>query len=165
VLFRSSGDIERAIISGREAVNGEPNDADSAALLALTMIYAGEPQHAILLLSRAMKLKPYPPRWYYWLDARAHRHAGKFDDAIRILTSDESGGGRSPLPTVELLLAYAESGALDDARQVAQDIRRQFPEFVAAQWGRVPAYRNPDRRRRDLAALAAAGLDVSEPVR
>jgi DNA-binding SARP family transcriptional activator/TolB-like protein len=153
-----AGKFDVAVHTGERAVELEYNDSDAAALLAMTLTYAGEPRRAIPLIRRAMQLKPYPPRWYFWLHARAHRLSGRYKEAIRILEASLLAGERSPLPMVELTLAYVEAGELEQARVMARELKRQHPEFQVSSWGRAPTYKDPERTRRDVVALAVAGL-------
>jgi len=153
-----SGRFDLARKTGARAVELEYNDSDAAALLALTLTYTGEPRRAIGLIRRAIQLRPYPPRWYRWLHARALRLSGRTAAAIEILEKSASDGSRSFVPLVELTLAHSEAGALDEARKAAQKLRRFHPGFSAAHWARMPAYEDPDRGRREIAELTAAGL-------
>ena len=153
-----AGRFDVAVYTGERAVELEYNDSDAAALLALTLTYAGEPRRAIPLIRRAMRLKPYPPRWYFWLLARAHRLAGNYDEALRVLNGADAASEPSPLPMVELILALVDAGSLEQARAVGRDLKRQHPDFLVSSWGRVPAYRDAKRTRLDREALAAAGV-------
>ena len=154
-----AGDHDTARRMGERAVELEYNDSDAAALLALTLTYTGEPRRAMTLVRRAIRLKPYPPRWYNWLLARANRLAGRYDEAIDILNSPGSGELESILPLVELTAAYSESGLQIQARGAAARLRRIEPEFSAGNWLQMPAYEDAERTRRDLDALKAAGVN------
>jgi len=153
-----SSDSERARRMGERAVELEYNDADAAALLAFTLTYTGEPRRAIALVKRAIRLRPYPPRWYNWLLARAHRLAGRYGEAVDILTSSNAMESRSIAPLVELAAAYAEMGAQIQARTVAAQILNHQPRFSVRSWLQMPAYSDPDRTSRDLDLLTAVGL-------
>lgn len=153
-----TAEFDKARRMGERAVEMEYNDADAAALLAFTLTYTGEPQRAIALVRRAIRLRPYPPRWYEWLLARAHRLAGRPEKAVRILTSPDPTPTKSMVPLIELAAAYAEMGDLAHARAVAASILAAQPRFSVRAWLMMPSYSDPDRAQRDLQALVAAGL-------
>lgn len=153
-----AGEFDLARRMGERAVELEYNDADAAALLAFTLTYTGEPQRAIALVRRAIRLRPYPPRWYEWLLARAHRLAGRPDEAIRILTSSDSARTESIVPRIELAAAYSETGDIAHARVVAASVMADQPRFSVRAWLTTPPYSNPDRVERERRALLAAGL-------
>lgn len=153
-----SNELALARQMGERAVELDYNDSDSAALLGLTLTYSGEPRRAITLVRRAIRLKPYPPRWYIWLLARANRLAGRPAAAIEILNSSDSGEFGSVLPLIELAAAYSESNLTLQARSTAARVLEIDPGFSIANWLKMPAYGGAERARKDLEALKAAGL-------
>ncbi len=152
------GELDTARRMGERAVELEYNDSDVAALLGLTLTYTGEPRRAITLVRRAIRLKPYPPRWYNWLLARANRLAGEYGEAIDILESSDPGEFGSVMPLIELTAAYSESGFRIQARSTAARLLRIQPDFSIQSWLEMPAYEDAGRARRDFDALEAAGL-------
>jgi DNA-binding SARP family transcriptional activator/TolB-like protein/Flp pilus assembly protein TadD len=155
-LFAGKYDIARQM--GERSVELEYNDADSAALYALTLTYTGQPRKARNLIERAIRLRPYPPRWYNWLLARTYRLAGRPSEAIDILTASSRTGSQSIMPLVELALAYSQMGAMIQGRAAANEIRQLSPRFSASNWLTIPSYEDPDDTRRDLKALRDVGL-------
>ncbi|MDH3241159.1 MAG: hypothetical protein OEO83_10890 [Alphaproteobacteria bacterium] len=155
-LFGGKYDIARQM--GERSVELEYNDADSAALYALILTYTGQPRKARNLIERAIRLRPYPPRWYNWLLARTHRLAGRPSPAIDILTTSNRTGSQSIMPLVELALAYSQMGAMIQGRAVANEILQLSPRFSAKNWLTIPSYEDPDDTRRDLKALRDVGL-------
>ncbi|MDP6806023.1 MAG: hypothetical protein QF902_11960 [Rhodospirillales bacterium] len=153
-----TGDFSTATQLGGRSVELDYNDPDGLALLAYTLSYTGEPRRAISLVRRASRLRPYPPRWYGWLLARCHRLAGRPEETITILTSDDSKYPRSIIPLVDLAAAYGEVGARAKARAVAASIVAVYPQFSVRAWLTMPSYKDRDVAERELKTLVAAGL-------
>lgn len=153
-----AGRYDVAKREGERAVELEYNDADSAALYALTLTYTGEPRKAVNLIERAMRLRPYPPRWYGWLLARAQRLAGRPGVAVKLLTAGSELQDESVLPLAELAAAYSAMGATIQGRIVAERIREIDPGFSVKGWLAMPAYEDPEDTKRDLKLLTDLGL-------
>jgi TolB-like protein/DNA-binding SARP family transcriptional activator len=151
--------LDQAVDSGEAAVSLEPNDADSAALLAYTLTYTGEPNRAInLVQEKAMKLSPYYPDWYGWLLGRAKRLADNHDEAETWLTAGGTSHPQSLLALTELTATYVALGRLQKARTTAKDILRLDPDFSVRRWMTTPCYSDPTIAERDVQALVKAGL-------
>jgi tetratricopeptide (TPR) repeat protein len=75
-------------------------------------IHAGDPETAIALLERAMRI----PDWYRWNLGFAYYQAGRFDEAVAVLQSMRARpGDRAYVPEAELFLIaahYRKSAAL-----------------------------------------------------
>ncbi|HUS97961.1 MAG TPA: tetratricopeptide repeat protein, partial [Hyphomicrobiaceae bacterium] len=78
-------DYAQAIADCEKAVALDPSGADSKAVLAVVLTYAGRPREAATLLERAMRLNPRYPGWYLVTLGRAYRMSGRLDDAIEAL--------------------------------------------------------------------------------
>jgi DNA-binding SARP family transcriptional activator/TolB-like protein/Flp pilus assembly protein TadD len=155
-LFAGQFDVARHM--GERSVELEYNDADSAALYALTLTYTGQPRKARVLIKRAIRLRPYPPRWYNWLLARTYRLTGRPGRAVELLTNGNQGQAKSIMPLVELAAAYSQMGADIQGRVVAGQIQRIYPGFSVKNWLTVPSYEDSDNTKRDLKALRDIGL-------
>ena len=153
-----SGDFSTAVSLGERAVSLGPTDADAAALLAYTLTYTGEPERATSLIKRAIRLRPQPPQWYKWLLGRATRLAGRFDEAIKILSTASEEGPSSHIPLVELAAAYSEIGSPSLARATTAKIMRLSPEFTVRAWIAMSPYKDSEALEREVAALQSAGL-------
>ncbi|MCZ6637356.1 MAG: BTAD domain-containing putative transcriptional regulator [Alphaproteobacteria bacterium] len=155
-LFTGQYDVARR--TGERSVELQYNDADAAALYALTLTYTGEPRKAFNLVQRAIRLRPYPPRWYNWLLARAYRLRGRPGKAVELLTAGNRETDKLIAPLVELATAYSAMGAKIQGRAVAEEIRRIYPGFSVKNWLIIPAYEDPEDTKRDLKLLLEVGL-------
>lgn len=152
------GDFSRAVELGERAYSLDPNDSDVAALLAYTLTYTGEPARAIPLIDRAIKLRPISPQWYKWLLGRAYRLTGRYTKAISVLTEAMRAEPASPIPLVELAVAYSKTGNLIEAQRIADNIIRLMPRFTVHEWMMLSPYQNSRDRENEVAALLATGL-------
>ena len=158
-LLLLAGRYDRAVAEGERAVEVLPNSADALAILAHTLTYVGENARAIDLLRRAMRLSPRHPDWYRWSLGRALRLDGQVEEAVRELEKG-SGEGSEPIAIhlVELALAYAAAGRLDDARGTARLILAVRPRFSTAKWLSHPAMQDPKAQKTEFELLIASGL-------
>jgi adenylate cyclase len=155
-------DFQQAVQLGQEAVALEPNDADSAALLAHTYTYVGRPQDAIDSIRRAIDLRRVPPRWYSWVLGRALRLSGDYKQAAAVLDDAIGASPDSYLPLVELTATLQEMGDSAQARVRAAQIKMltllMSKQFSSSGWVNLVPYEDPAAAARDIAALRNAGL-------
>jgi adenylate cyclase len=116
--------------------------------------FSGDPEAALDLLKRAVRLNPYHPDWYLWFLGEAHFHLRQYDEAIRTLQRmrDQSEGHRL------LAASYALSDRLEEARYHAQQVMSVYPDFTIEHWRTVPPDRNPEPLERFVEGLRMAGL-------
>ena len=66
--YLNKGEYENAIAYGRKSVDLAPNLSHFLVLLAMTLNYSGQPEEAVELIEKAMRLNPrYPVWWLYYL--------------------------------------------------------------------------------------------------
>jgi adenylate cyclase len=155
LLLRNFG---QAVTDGERAVEAERSDADAAALLAFALTYTGDPERAIALVNRAMRLSPTYPPWYGWALGRAYRLAGDLDRAIETLEATLPERPASIIPLVELVIAYGAAGDSGMAKAMAATIREKVPNFSIRAWAAIQPYEDPAMTEQDAAALRSAGL-------
>lgn len=153
-----TGNFGQAVDFGEKAVSLGPNDADAAALLAYTLTYTGEPERAIALIDRAIKLRPHPPRWYRWLFGRANRLAGRFQIAVDVLSAESQATSYSFIPAVELAMTYSQMKEPFLAKRIGAEVVRKFPQFRIRSWIAMPPFEDSTSRNREVDALRLAGL-------
>ena len=152
------GDHAQAIAYGEKAVVLDPNGAEIAVLLALTLTYTGDAERGIDLVTKAMRLSPYYPDWYRWVLGRAYRLSGRYREAEAVLATPQDGGSESVWPLVELAATYGETARLAEARTVVARILKIDPTFSVLAWTKAPAYRDPAMNKREIDSLRRAGL-------
>lgn len=153
-----AGDFGGAVEFGERAFSLDPNNSDNAALLAYTLTYTGEPQRALSLVDWAVDLRPVAPQWYDWLRGRAYRLTGRHDKAIEVLSAAINDTPASPIPLIELAIAFSLAGETELAERTAATIIRVIPQFTISGWMLLSPYQDQAALAQEAAALAAAGL-------
>jgi TolB-like protein/class 3 adenylate cyclase/Tfp pilus assembly protein PilF len=151
-------DYEQAIARSENAVALDPSGADSKALLAVILTYAGRPREAATLLERAMRLNPRHPGWYLVTLGRAYRMSGRLDDAIEALKRAKQRIPRNDHARVVLTVSYLEAGRKAEARAEAAAILKLNPNFSIRKFARAIPYKDLAQTKRVLDALRKAGL-------
>lgn len=136
------------------AVELNPNDADILAEYADALSYDGEPEQALELANKALRLNPYYPDWYLWYLADIYHALDRPEDVITTVRRM-----RNPSEGRRLLAAsYAQLGMLEEAQAQAQEVLRLHPGFTIADWSRRPPYKDPEPLHRFIEGLRRAGL-------
>jgi TolB-like protein/Tfp pilus assembly protein PilF len=148
----------QAIAEKRKALVLAPNDATSYEELAEVLITAGQPEEAIKLSEKAMRLNPYyPPHYLSWL-AVAYQLTGRYEEAI---ATHKRALSRNPAILADhvcLAAIYGELGRTEEAQAEAAEVLRLRPHFSAEAWTQALFYNDQAVTNRVLAALRKAGL-------
>ena len=73
---------DKAIESGKLAVELDPNGAMVHGLLGNTLSYAGQVDEAIVYCKQAIRLNPFPAHWYFFNLGRCYRQKGQYEKAL-----------------------------------------------------------------------------------
>jgi adenylate cyclase len=84
-ILLGKGQHDDAIVEARKAVDLNPNDAVSRAVLAETLIYSGRPEEALTAIAVARRLDPYDEARYAYLEGFARFGMEQFDAAAQLL--------------------------------------------------------------------------------
>ena len=76
---------EEAEIQLRRALALNPNDADVAALWAVTLVYLGRWEEGLEWITKAKRLNPFPGQWYHWYRGFALFSARNYEQSIRAI--------------------------------------------------------------------------------
>jgi adenylate cyclase len=76
---------DQAIAEGERAIALDPNNADSYAVQAEALNYAGRPEEALRAVAQAMRLNPHYPPLYLLELAWANENTGRYAEAIAAL--------------------------------------------------------------------------------
>jgi tetratricopeptide (TPR) repeat protein len=122
----------------------DPNHADAWAIRSDLLTLAGQPSDAIECVSRALRLNPHPPGWYYWMLGQAHYVLRDYPAAVQTLRRPETYRTTSR----RLLAAsLAQLGRLEDARQEGQLFMMSNPHFTIRQWTDSQPFRDEETRQ------------------
>jgi TolB-like protein/tetratricopeptide (TPR) repeat protein len=166
------GEFDAAERHLKIAMQLNPNDADRAMDCGTTLMYLGEPERAIEIMTAAIRLNPLHPNSYVTDLAEAHFVAKRYDDMLRL---SEQVPDRSP----QFAAWKAAANAYAGRKKEAQAFARLFVANLSAIWAGRPGAGESDyvdwmlsfcpfRRREDrdhlIEGLRLAGLQV-EPAR
>ena len=76
---------QKAIIEAKQAIDLDPNDANSHLGLGQVLIYCGRPKEAVEYLKRAMRLDPHYPAHPLLLLGEAHFCMGQFEETVNLI--------------------------------------------------------------------------------
>jgi adenylate cyclase len=138
----------------QRAIELNPNDADLLAEMANAVSCAGNAEHAVDLLKRAMRLNPYHPDYYLWNLGEVYFDLQNYQEAIRMLHKmrDKSEAHRL------LAASYSLLGQMKEARYHAKQLLAAHPEFSLEHWRTVPPDRDSTTIERFIEGLRKAGL-------
>ncbi len=138
------------------AVELNPNDWDSLAILASVKLYTGQPDEAIQTFETALRFNPAVDVDRQLELGFAYYQASRYDACIKILEQAVERNPNHSFLYVALAAAYAQAGRPEDAARAAATVRRLDPFFEVASFG--TRYRDPQDRERIAEGLRKAGL-------
>jgi adenylate cyclase len=138
------------------AVELNPNDWDSLAILASVKLYTGRPDEAIQTFETALRFNPAVDVDRQLELGFAYYLASRYDASIKTLEQAVERNPDHPFLYIALAAAYAQAGRPEDAKRAAAAVRRLHPFFEIASFG--TRYRDPQDRERIADGLRKAGL-------
>jgi len=107
--------------AANNAVRLGPNDPESYAVLALSLIMNGQPEDAVLAIDKAMALNPSYHPTYLAIKGTAYHMSKDYDAALEYLERSYARNPEDSLAVVMLIATYARLDRLDDAARVIAD--------------------------------------------
>ena len=111
---------EEAIAVFKKLVSREPKNADAHNLLGASLIAAGKPEEAIVMLEKALSLKPNPQVLYLCSLCIARVGAGQTEEAIAMLREALSRDPENAEVCVWLSVALTSEGKYEEALSMAK---------------------------------------------
>jgi tetratricopeptide (TPR) repeat protein len=158
MLALSKRDYEQAIAYREKALTLAPNDFVVLSGLGHALYIAGEPEQAIDIYKRAMRINPSNKGWLSWSLAEAQLVAGHYEDAIE--TSNRSAT-RQPdhvIRHIHLTAAYDAVGRLEEAQAEAAKVLQIDPKFTVSAWVKSRLLKDAADTERYAYLLLNAGL-------
>ncbi len=158
---------DKAIASGKKAIDFDPNDSLSHMHLSIIMLYSGRFEEAISLARRAIRLNPYCQSWYYSFYGLSLRLAGRYQEAIEVykkqLELAQKEKGNLFLPHQGLAAAYALMGREEKANAHTKEALKTFPTASLEYARKVNPFKNPEHLESYLNSLRKAGFPDHPP--
>ena len=124
--------------------------------MAFGLCCVGRAEEGLDLARKAMETEPFPAPWFYGVLGMAYRGLGWLDKAIETLLDAVTRAPEYIVNHIQLAVAYAESGSLEDAQAHAKEVIRIGPHFSCNVF--FKRYKNPEERDRNIALAKRAGL-------
>ena len=117
---------------------------------------SGKPHEAIECATRALRLNPHPPGFYYWFLGQAQIAAGQYEEAVSTLKREETYRTTSRR---DLCVALVKLGRISEAREEAKLFMLSNPDWRISTTFEVEAvFKNPDDKQFWVDGYRAAGL-------
>jgi adenylate cyclase len=158
-LYMLKGQYDKAIQQGERAVALAPNMADTYALMAVSLTFAGRADEAIEAMTKAMRLAPFYPKWFLGTLGQSYFLAGRFEEAIAALKEYLKREPGKLSSHVWLAVIYSAWGRENQAKAEAEEVLRRKPTFSLEQWGKsLLPYKDSEKIERILTFARKAGL-------
>lgn len=118
-----------------EALRLNPNNADAYADAAYFYVIVGKREKAVEAASKAMRLNPRPPGWYYWITGTALVASGQYENAVAILRREETyrSASRRMLATALALLGRSSEAHAEAKLFLATSSHWRISSWVVTQ--------------------------------
>jgi adenylate cyclase len=149
-------DWEKGMSLLYHGVELEPNGSSSHMWLGFGLCFAGQPDEAIPILKKAIRLNPVAPAQYFNAMAIAYRMVGQYDKAIEYL---ERGTQRNPnhlFSHLNLSACYILAGREQEAYAESKEVLRLNPKFTIDQFDKALQLKNQEEKKRFIGALRKA---------
>ena len=160
------GRYDRAIASGRRAVELNPNGGAVNGLLGWSLVQSGRPEEGLVKLEKAARLAPLlaaRENLVWWGLAEAYWQLGRHDESIAVSRGYLKYEPNVLFTRIRLVTACVAAGRHDEARAEAAELLAGHPDFsvdaFAGQWGRKSfPYKDTVQFNRIVDSLRQAGL-------
>jgi TolB-like protein/class 3 adenylate cyclase len=134
-------------------------DSSTAAILGNMIAYAGNWEHGVGILERAMQLNPHHAGWYNYVafcDAyRRHDYRGALASALKVNMPTYHW------PYVYLAAAYGQLGEEEHARSALRELHALWPNFGAIAREEMGKWLDAELTEHLLDGLRKAGLEIA----
>lgn len=142
------------------AVELNPMDGNSLALLGEFLTYAGDPERGLALAERAKQLNPNHPGWYWHANFNHAYREGDYRGAVgfALKSNMTDNWGRHAL----IAAAYGQLGEHENAGKALRDLLRLRPDVGATIQREVEKWFDPEHGERLIEGLRKAGLEIAD---
>jgi TolB-like protein/DNA-binding winged helix-turn-helix (wHTH) protein len=151
-------EYQKADEAVENAIAIAPNYADGYGLLSLIKSFHGQPEKAIELNDRAIRLNPYYTFEYLMSYGIAYFALGKYDAAIEKLEQAQARNMNAVQVKMLLVANYVEAGRQDDAEWEVSEIQILNPTATISELKKVMPFAKPEIMHAFLEGLRKAGL-------
>ncbi len=124
----------------------------------MSLVFACQPDEAIVSLKKAIRLNPIPQSYYFVKLGRAYRIKKQYEEA---LASCKKALEQNPLDLfvyVDLAATYMLMGNKERARVAAAEVLKRHPKFSIKHFVESIPFKKPSENELLINALRKAGL-------
>lgn len=149
---------DRAIAEAERTIALDPNFANGYILLGDIWTFAGQPEKAVEVIEKAMRLNPRSPGVYFNNLGAAYLMARRYDETIEALKKCLARAPTYFWVHMNLATAYSELGREEEARAEVTEVLLINPQFSLETLRQTAPVKDPATLERVFAALRKAGL-------
>jgi TolB-like protein/class 3 adenylate cyclase len=157
-LYALTGQGENAIELRRKAAELAPNDLVAVAGLATRLKDFGGEQEAVDLFEQAMRLSPKHPWWVPYAYGVSLYLVGREEEAVQSFKKANDLNPNHILPKAFLAAVYADLGQIDEAKAIADEVKRLDPKFSASRLMQSHTLHDPVKDDKFKNLMQQAGL-------
>ena len=154
-------DLDAFFPAAERAVQLNPNDCTTVAMMGLLIAYAGDWEHGIQLIEKARTLNPYHPGWYYLPLAANHYRARDYEKALEAAQKVDMPGYWAN--HMFLTAIYGQLGRIREAQVAVENLYELFPDFRV--WARQEIEKwfvSPEMQDHLVEGLRKADLEIPD---
>jgi adenylate cyclase len=158
-VYLWTGQHDLAIAQFEQAIAVDRNEANHYADLAQVLVFAGEPEEAVELVEKAMRLRPRYPVQYPFTQGFAYLLLDRFDEA---LAAQKEAIALNPffLPSHVMLAGiYKQTGQDEAARRHMAEVVKIAPQLSVEDFGQRLPFKDPATTEWVLEPFRDAGLE------
>ena len=133
VALQWSRDHDFSISEFETAIELNPNNANAYGSIGHELVLVGRPEEGIQNLEKGIRLNPQDPRnhAFFAFMARAHLHAGRYDEAVEWARKAIRWRPDAPIPHLMLATILGHLDRLEEARADLAECERIRPGYTA----------------------------------
>ncbi len=157
-LYGFRKEYDKAIAEGKQAVALNPSGSMVYVYYGNSLTTAGQPEEAIPVLRKAIRLSPFCPGWYYLSFGIALFSADRFEEAVPAFKNAIQRAPDNILAHIGLTGTYSLMGREEEARAEAAEVLRINPKFSVDFFAMTLLFKDQLHRDKIINALRKAGL-------
>ena len=151
-------EFDEAIAEGERAAVLNPSGANAHAWYGITLTLAGRPKEAIPLFTKAIRLNPFGPYWYFLHLGQAYRMTERFEDSVSEYKKALKLSPDSISAHIGLAATYSMMGREQEAKTEAAEVLRLNPKFSLDYAKAISPFKDQSVTDNFISALRKAGL-------
>ncbi len=132
-IHMTNREFSQALTLAQKNITLDPNNSELYAVLGWVLLSNMRPEETIQEFTKAIRLSPHFPRWYYNILIRAHVLAGKYDEALSIIQKQldrKPGNFFSGQAYLNRAVVYSNLGQQEKAKADMAKALEVFPNMT-----------------------------------